>query len=612
MQQNPRHPAGRVVLTAFVLLASCVSTTQARWAAPASAPRDAPALALEESHDLLDAWTFAPAVFDALLSRDSTEVIAYLHNGDAVAHTGVVIRAPSSPHPDLHFLVDSVFVASVEPGLWAPVRFLVKSDSIPAGLYRIPLEIEADAGSAADTLELSTVAFLPDTVVTVGDSDVVTFGLQAADGDYQITEVFADVGLPPPGECLLEFIPLRGLTIQYQPCEPFDGLHPPAQCASRIFGPLPPIPWDRDGETNWVKKLTAGVASALGMAEYEAKELLGASILKFLKDKGWKWVLKRTLTRALGWWMMAFAICVGIANAIAVDPPIGDFFFVGEEQTPPQPTEVTVQELVEIQIVEISGSCPDQIHLAGTRTFHRVTDQNVYVYSEPFDIVQDLSVIVTPTLNQTSYSPGDSLYATATVTMLGQPEFCHNIKVQLFAWAEADTGTAFGMSLWDDGRYPDTVADDGFYAGLKVLTSEDIAVDGPYQVRVTAAKNTPTEVPPVPLHGCFEMAFVGQTSAVSEPDATSSWAALTSHPQPAPGWADIRYRIPEDARMRLEIFDAAGRLVTVLADGLRPAGAHVVHWNGQRSDGDPAPSGLYLIRLTAGEQVATRKLIVVR
>ena len=47
--------------------------------------------------------------------------------------------------------------------------------------------------------------------------------------------------------------------------------------------------------------------------------------------------------------------------------------------------------------------------------------------------------------------------------------------------------------------------------------------------------------------------------------------------------------------MRLDIFDAGGRVVDRLVDGQRPAGAHLVRWDARRR-----PPGVYLCRLQCG------------
>ena len=54
--------------------------------------------------------------------------------------------------------------------------------------------------------------------------------------------------------------------------------------------------------------------------------------------------------------------------------------------------------------------------------------------------------------------------------------------------------------------------------------------------------------------------------------------------------------------MTLTLFDAVGR--TLRAWSLRPQqAAQSVAWDGTTASGSPAPSGLYVVRLSAGDRV---------
>lgn len=59
--------------------------------------------------------------------------------------------------------------------------------------------------------------------------------------------------------------------------------------------------------------------------------------------------------------------------------------------------------------------------------------------------------------------------------------------------------------------------------------------------------------------------------------------------------------------VRLAVFDVLGREVAVLADGVMPAGAHQVVF-----DASGLASGMYLYRLSAGGQVTTRRMMLVK
>ena len=84
-------------------------------------------------------------------------------------------------------------------------------------------------------------------------------------------------------------------------------------------------------------------------------------------------------------------------------------------------------------------------------------------------------------------------------------------------------------------------------------------------------------------------------------------ALLAPYPNPARGRATLTVELPAATEVRLAVYDGLGREVAVLAEGPLAAGAHVVAF-----DGSGLPSGVYLVRLTAGGVVATHRLTLLR
>jgi hypothetical protein len=82
---------------------------------------------------------------------------------------------------------------------------------------------------------------------------------------------------------------------------------------------------------------------------------------------------------------------------------------------------------------------------------------------------------------------------------------------------------------------------------------------------------------------------------------------LPSAPNPFAQTARLRYRLPEPAQVRLEVFDLLGRRVAMLVDGERPAGPHEV-----QLDGSQLAAGPYFVRLTAGAETKTQQIQLVR
>jgi hypothetical protein len=69
----------------------------------------------------------------------------------------------------------------------------------------------------------------------------------------------------------------------------------------------------------------------------------------------------------------------------------------------------------------------------------------------------------------------------------------------------------------------------------------------------------------------------------------------------------VQFTLPSSDQIELNLFDLLGRRMAALEDGYHAAGEHTV-----RFDQRAFPSGMYLIRLEAGGEVAVKKIVVVR
>ena len=84
-------------------------------------------------------------------------------------------------------------------------------------------------------------------------------------------------------------------------------------------------------------------------------------------------------------------------------------------------------------------------------------------------------------------------------------------------------------------------------------------------------------------------------------------------PNPATALSTLRYALPRESRVRLAVYDAAGRLVREVASGIRAAGAHAEAWDLRDGGGRAVGPGLYFARLeVAGHAALTRRIAVAR
>lgn len=86
-----------------------------------------------------------------------------------------------------------------------------------------------------------------------------------------------------------------------------------------------------------------------------------------------------------------------------------------------------------------------------------------------------------------------------------------------------------------------------------------------------------------------------------------------NYPNPFNPVTTIRYELPQNAHVRLTIYDVLGREVVRLVDEGYLAGAYSVVWNGTNRYGVPVASGIYIYRLEAGRNfVQSRKMLLLK
>jgi hypothetical protein len=86
-----------------------------------------------------------------------------------------------------------------------------------------------------------------------------------------------------------------------------------------------------------------------------------------------------------------------------------------------------------------------------------------------------------------------------------------------------------------------------------------------------------------------------------------SFSLLGNYPNPFNPVTIIRYQIHRRSKVKLEIFDELGRFLAALVDEEKPLGDYEVPWNASNFS-----SGFYLCKLTAGNEVQTWKMTLLK
>ena len=92
-----------------------------------------------------------------------------------------------------------------------------------------------------------------------------------------------------------------------------------------------------------------------------------------------------------------------------------------------------------------------------------------------------------------------------------------------------------------------------------------------------------------------------------------SFELSQNFPNPFNPTTTIRFGLPKEAKVTLKIYNILGEEVaTLVHDEPKPAGFHVVVWDGRNRSGQPVASGVFVYRLNAGERVLNMKMLLIR
>ena len=106
-----------------------------------------------------------------------------------------------------------------------------------------------------------------------------------------------------------------------------------------------------------------------------------------------------------------------------------------------------------------------------------------------------------------------------------------------------------------------------------------------------------------------EMTLVGNaTSAVSledELNVPATFELNQNYPNPFNPSTTVKYQVPESAKVNLVVYNMTGQKIATLTNEFQAAGYHNVNWNGTNDFGQQVASGVYFLRMQAGNFVKT-------
>jgi len=111
--------------------------------------------------------------------------------------------------------------------------------------------------------------------------------------------------------------------------------------------------------------------------------------------------------------------------------------------------------------------------------------------------------------------------------------------------------------------------------------------------------------------------FPGVTVALASGSGTQAeipetFALKQNAPNPFNPQTNIDYDLPVAAHVTLDILNVLGQRVRTLVNDYREAGSYSVIWDGRSDDGSATASGVYFYRITAGNDQAVKKMMMLK
>ena len=95
------------------------------------------------------------------------------------------------------------------------------------------------------------------------------------------------------------------------------------------------------------------------------------------------------------------------------------------------------------------------------------------------------------------------------------------------------------------------------------------------------------------------------------------FALFQNYPNPFNPTTTIKFTLPVDSKVKINVYNSLGQLVETLVDQEMESGYHEVNFSakgGSASGGDALnlASGVYLYQLKAGDYIETRKMVLLK
>lgn len=109
-----------------------------------------------------------------------------------------------------------------------------------------------------------------------------------------------------------------------------------------------------------------------------------------------------------------------------------------------------------------------------------------------------------------------------------------------------------------------------------------------------------------------EISYDTDFSMVTGRILPTSYSVAQNYPNPFNASTVIRYSLPEQARVKIEIYNILGQKVKTLVDEVQTAGYKTVEWNGTNAQNRTVASGVYFYKINTGKYSEVKQMTMLK
>lgn len=164
-------------------------------------------------------------------------------------------------------------------------------------------------------------------------------------------------------------------------------------------------------------------------------------------------------------------------------------------------------------------------------------------------------------------------------------------------------------------KYDVIIADNPSFLNSKIhnnIDQQNLQLTGlsakSYFWKVRATDNNGS-VTPYSAAGEF---VISTPTSVEENEIPLTFNLEQNFPNPFNPNTTIKYAIPEPSHVKVSIFNMLGQEIKTLVNTEKNAGNYSVDWSGDDNSGNKVSSGIYIYKVTAGDNVSSKKMVLLK